>query len=47
MKRVMNYTEIRCDRCNNDFAYQIEDIKVENDKKYVICPICGTKHFVE
>ena len=43
MKNKIEYTETKCPKCNNDFAYKEEEIIEENNKKYIICPICGER----
>jgi ribosomal protein S27E len=44
---MSQFTEIRCTKCNNDFAYTQEQVIVEDDYKYVICPICGEKNLCQ
>lgn len=45
MKQV--FTETKCPVCNNDFAYQPEDVITKDNKSFVICPICGKECEIE
>lgn len=44
---MSQYIETKCGKCNNDFAYQPEDVIEEDGGKYVICPICEEKVVID